>query len=181
MGNPCCCCGVSTGARILALVSLVLAIALVGTSAWVLKETYEYRETGTHKAAKDAAQALDKIGSFFGAKGKIDDSVDRSYRILIGCSAATVAVGGLQLLSSIFLCIGAAGKSRAPSGIYGFVNTVGFIIIVGSIACIFYTNIWDIEKVDQIQERDQYWLAAMVGDGLFLLYGICASCCLMRS
>ncbi|CAG7702239.1 unnamed protein product, partial [Allacma fusca] len=61
----------------------------------------------------------------------LDDVVDKPLRILIGCSAATIAAGGLQILSSIFLCIGAAGKnefqSRALSGTYGFVNILGFL------------------------------------------------------
>ena len=85
-----------------------MAIALLATSALVLRDTYNTREDSTYKAVTGIANTADKVGSFFGATTKID--ADQRLRILLWTSATGVAVGGLQLLSSILLLIGAAGK-----------------------------------------------------------------------
>ncbi|CAG7828576.1 unnamed protein product, partial [Allacma fusca] len=94
MSNPFCCCGVATGARILALISLVFAIGLVITSILVLKETYEFRDSDLLQLARRGASEFDAFGLIFGQRSNLDDVVDKPLRILIGCSAATIAAGG---------------------------------------------------------------------------------------
>lgn len=179
MVNPCCCCSVATGARILAFVSIVVAVILVGTSSWVLKDTYEERDTAQYKLAAGIGGGIDTIGSIFGAEKKLN--VETRSNILLACSGVGVAVGGLQLLSSFFLMIGAAGKSRSPSAIFSFVNSVGFFAIIGSLVCLFYKQVVDVENLDKEADRIKYWVLAMAGDVVFLIYANCAACCFVRS
>ncbi|CAG7723454.1 unnamed protein product [Allacma fusca] len=172
-------CGASTRVRILTLVSLVLALALVVTAALVFKETYEFRESSVHQFVRRGASGLDSIGQIFGKESHLDDVVDQPLRVVLACSAATFAAGGLQILSSVFFYTGSTKKSefqsRAPSRIFGFSSILGLITILITLACLFCTNkVWNQEE-NTIEQLAQYWLIAMFGDAALLLYGIYAS------
>jgi len=177
----CCCCSPSVAGRTLALLSIVIAIVLIGTSSWVLKDTYEARESTTYKVVAAAGKMVNQIGSFIPSDTDFD--VDKRNRIVLACSAVGVTAGGLQLLASILLLVGAGGKSRSPSAIFSFVNTLGVIGVIGSLVCLFYNNIFDfdIDRLNGMDDQKKYWLGAMVGDGVFLLISVCSGISIMRS
>lgn len=60
-------------------------------------------------------------------------------------------------------------------------NSVGFLAIVGSLICLFYQKIFTFDNLENEADEYKYWLASMVADVVFLLYGICASVAFMRA
>jgi len=177
----CCCCSPSVAGRTLALLSILIAIALIGTSSWVLKDTYELRESTGYQAIAKGGKAIQSVGTFLGTDTDFD--VDKKNRILLACSAVGVTAGGLQLLASILLLVGAGSKSRSPSAIFSFVNMLGVIGVIGSLVCLFYNKIFDvdIDRLDGMEDQKKYWLGALIGDGVFLLISVCSGISIMRS
>jgi Na+/melibiose symporter-like transporter len=147
-------CSLNVSVRVVAFLSLLLSIAVVGTGAWLLQTTYEARES-------TSGQLL-QIVSNAGVWDK-----DKDARIKLGCSATAVAAGALQLLTSLFLLFCASSKSGKTSGkLWLFINFFVILAVAGSFICFasqeHYRNEW---KND---DRLKFFLLATGLDAIFL-------------
>jgi len=153
-------CSLVCGVKFIGLLSTLLAAAVVGVSVWLLKDSYEEQQS-------TVGQAIGVLGGFTKSVG-FDPELN--LRIKIGVSAATLAAGALQLITSLFLLLCSSSKGgRVSARLWLFVSLFVILATAGSFVCIVRKQAF----VDEVKDRDanhqlKAYLLATGADAIFL-------------
>jgi len=151
-------CSLTCGVRFTGFLSILLACAVIGTSAWLLKTNYEKRESTANKIFNSAATVLQY-------------NSNRYINNLIWVTATTLAAGSLQLITSLFLLFCSSSKGgRVSSKLWLFINFFTFLATAGAFVCLMS----QVEYRNKVQnDDDEHQLKGYLGavglDAVFIL------------